>query len=525
MKTLRPYQEEAKSAILEAVSSGFKTVLISMASGLGKTVLAGNIIRYWLENYGGKVLFILHMTDPLYQAKQEFEEALFSLEDKPGISIVNGVVKEDKDATVLLSTFQTMQESLVWELEEDEFSLVIVDEAHHSHAETYKEIIDYFTPRFMLGMTATPFRGDGLDIRDIFGDEVYSYGLKEALADNEWLAEVEYRLLTDNISREVIQDLIERVRQEDRSISKTKLDKNLFLVEKLEAIAETVKAEQSVADKQAVIFCRSISHLRRVNKYFPEAVSYHSGLKTKTLKERFQAFQRGEIRTLLTVDMFNEAIDIPTVDLIVFLRSTRSAVVWYQQLGRGLRKTRDKQKVVVMDFVGTYRRLEFIGQLVSVGLRDDYDTDVREVSTGFKVFYDEYLEEVVGILDYVDVMLSRNFYPTWEEASKAAQALGFKTVTEYKEHYRKDLRLPSYPNKSYSEVWKEKGGWPGFLGKKIISFYETWEEASKAAQALGFKTKTEYQEHYRKDLRLPSDPNNSYSEVWKEKGRLAWFLG
>jgi len=195
MKILRPYQHEALDISCQHYHDGNKRALVVMASGLGKSVFAAALVNKWFEGHTGRILFLVDTIDILKQVNGEFREAL---DPKYSTCIVSSHLEGDPCAEVVLSTFQTMQNMCV-DLPKDEFSLIIVDEAHHGHAVTYRPTIEYFEPLFSIGMTATPDRMDGKDIREIFGEEIYSYPLSEALVD-DWLAEVDYRLMTDNLS-------------------------------------------------------------------------------------------------------------------------------------------------------------------------------------------------------------------------------------------------------------------------------------------------------------------------------------
>jgi len=212
MKKSRPYQVEAIQAISGRMEDGSSTALIVLASGLGKTVVSAKVARQWRESRKTKVLFLVHMNEAVEQAVESFLE---EFEDAPEMfDVVNGDTKE-RGATLVFSTFQTMRNRLE-EYGRGEFGLIIVDEAHHGQAVTYKDVLDYFQPQFLFGMTATPDRMDGLDIRDIFGDEVYKYGLAEALAEGKWLAEVDYRVMLDNVDVAQLEKLVKRVYGGDR---------------------------------------------------------------------------------------------------------------------------------------------------------------------------------------------------------------------------------------------------------------------------------------------------------------------
>lgn len=463
MKELREYQEEAYQCLCEAIDAGKTEALLIMASGLGKTVIAAHLAQMWLRTYTGRILFLVHMTDVIDQAKEEFLPALNG-RFIPGIW--TGRSRDEIiNANVVFATFQSMD---TMEIDPGEFSLIIVDEAHHAQAPTYRKIIEGFDPKFLLGMTATPERMDGLDIVDIFGEPVYTYDLPVALANRD-LSQVKYSVMTDNIDREELARLVKRVEEGDRTVSKSLIDHTVFLKERTEKIAEIVQ-EQRAGTKTTIVFCRSLEHIRHVSPFFPDSLPYHSKLNHKERKEILAWFKEGEITTLLVVDTFNEGIDIPEAELLVFLRSTCSKRVWLQQLGRGLRKTETKQHVTVLDFVANCDRVlavqgfeqEIVEALRALGEGANEPTESFTLSaSGLNIDFFEEAVSIIGLLE----RFSRDFYLTWEEASQAAQVLGLKTGTEYLEGgYKSDPRLPSNPIKIYPDVWEQNDKWPGFLG-------------------------------------------------------------
>ncbi|MBI5077629.1 DEAD/DEAH box helicase family protein [Candidatus Falkowbacteria bacterium] len=528
MKELREYQKEAFHAILRRYLTSNEPgkadrALVVMASGLGKTVTAATLANWWLTVYRTPVLFMIHKTDALLQAMQlEFQEALNGDRNKFSMGVLIGAEKRDFDAQILFASFQAMANRLD-EFQTNQFGLVIIDEAHHGQAVTYRQTIEHFQPQLLFGMTATPNRMDGKDIREIFGEEVYNYNLARALAERHWLAEVDYRLMHDNISLQELRRLYKQVAEGDRKITRQDIDRLVFLPERMEAIAQVVQEEQRDGDKKALVFCRSIEHVLEVAKYLPDAVEYHSQISAEQQARTLQEFRDGNVRALLVIDKFNEAIDIPDAELLVFLRSTVSETIWRQQLGRGLRKIPGKDKVVVLDFVGNCDRLFMIKQLNDeIELLGKYEESVT-IYTNWQIQFDQEWIDILQVLERIE----KDFYPTWEEASQAARALGIRTSIQYKNEgkYRENIRLPSEPSDIYKQEWDMHGGWAGFLGTKR-NFYATWKQASKAARALGIKTKIEYQRQYKykDDSQLPCDPDKMYKRSWKIHGGWPGFL-
>lgn len=358
MKVLFPYQNEAKNAVLTAIKRRFAAALLILATGLGKTVVAASFVKWWTRQKKTKILFLVHLWEAVDQAEQEFREML-----GPDAKFQFLTRKErlDSSAQVVFSTFQTMR-NRYRSLPRHAFGLVLVDECHRSKATTYEPIVEYFRPEFTLAMTATEERMDGRDVRELFGNPVYEYPLARALA-NRKLADVEYRVLVDNISQASLRHLENLLGRGEGKITRAMIDRKVFLTERLNLIAKTIKKEQKTRHK-TIIFCNSRRHANKVNKHFPEARTYFAGLPRAVLEERLSDFKIGAIPTLIVVNKLNEAVDIPDADLIVFLRMTESKTVWLQQLGRGLRKKAGKHNVLVLDFVANCDRVRIVGQLV-----------------------------------------------------------------------------------------------------------------------------------------------------------------
>jgi superfamily II DNA or RNA helicase len=324
-----------------------------MASGLGKTVTAALDVKTWLSRHGGRVLYLCHQKDILEQAKATFE-AVLGPRYKYGY--FHGHERSHRGATVVFASFQTMHTSRKL-FGRNAFTYIVVDESHHGQAETYLPTLEYFKPKFLLGITATPDRRDLRDIRKIYGSEVFSLPLETALARG-LLARVDYRLLTDDLQNlDVLNTPIGR-------LSVRYLNKKLFVPRRDEEIGRIIRRHMRRIDSPRVmVFCASIKHCEALAKHMPESVALHSHLTHSEQSARLRMFRDGLVNVVLTVDKFNEGVDIPEANLIVFLRSTSSRTIFFQQLGRGLRKVRGKEKVVILDFVANCERLQIINDL------------------------------------------------------------------------------------------------------------------------------------------------------------------
>ncbi len=325
-----------------------------MASGLGKTVTVALDIKNWLKEHRGRVLYLCHQNDILYQAKATIQAVLGS---SSTFGFFHGTEKNLRGVDCLFASFQTMERSLDF-FDPEEFSYVAVDESHHSQADTYRSVVEYFRPRFLLAVTATPNRRDHRNIRELYGEEVYFLPLDEALA-RELVCPVDYRLMSEEI------DLDEIIRQEAKDrLSIKALNRHIFLPRRDEEIAAIIgKHSGECTDPKIIVFCPSIEYCGRLTTLMPGSLPLHARIAQKERAVRLELFRQGIINAVLTVDAFNEGVDIPRANVVVFLRSTASSTVFLQQLGRGLRKADGKEKVVVLDFVANCERINMVYDL------------------------------------------------------------------------------------------------------------------------------------------------------------------
>ncbi|MDP3661735.1 MAG: integrase repeat-containing protein [bacterium] len=528
MVTLHYYQNDCLKATDRVRKNGKGRALVVMASGLGKTVVAAfDAKRFRESSPDARVLYLCHQNNILEQAHSTFT-AINGSQHTYGF--FTGVEKNGHAAQFLFASLQTMRKHKGL-FRPDEFPYIVVDESHHTYADTYLDVVEYWKPKFLLGVTATPDRTDGEDIRRVFGKEVFFLPIDEALAQ-ELLTPVDYRLLTDEIQ---MQTMLETPQGK---MSITKLNKLIFVPRRDEEIAKIIlKHAEEFAAPRIIIFCESVIHCDHLARYLPDSLPFHSKIHLRERVVRLELFRQGIVSTLITVDVFNEGMDIPEANILAFLRSTASPTVFFQQLGRGLRKSEGKDKVLALDFVGNCERIRMILDLWEAVKKSplrrpaeeagktprNYSTRTlhraREPFT-LNVNTVEFKEKVMRILD---IIRTRNFYPTLQEAQEAVLTLGIEAKygqKGYRNRYREDPRLPSSPETLYSTSWK---GWGKFLGKSRKATYKTLLQASKAAKKLNIATSIEYRgERYKEDPRLPRNPEEEYEDKWEDWGV---FLG
>ena len=245
-------------------------------------------------------------------------------------------------------------------MESDTFDLIVVDEAHHALANAFVTCIDHLKPKHLIGMTATPWRGDGATLDTVFGEPIAKVSLIEGMRMG-YLAKVDYRLMCDNIDWKAIPTLTQN------PMSVRDLNKRLFVPQRDdEVIKHLLNTMESVSKPRIAIFSPSKKHAdefsRKLNaNRIPTA---NASIDDKVSRRRIlMDFSTGKLKAITAVDVLNEGIDIPDVNILVFLRATHSRRIFVQQLGRGLRIAPGKDKVIVLDFVTDIRRMAAVADL------------------------------------------------------------------------------------------------------------------------------------------------------------------
>lgn len=353
-RALKQYQAEALSQLQSAYSRGDKNGLICLATGLGKTFVAATFIRWLYQNNPNINVLILANTKSLIE---QFDRAIWS--NLPKWAATHLVYDSEKPTFlegVTLSTFQSFHD---FRKKSGDFNydVVIIDEAHHAPADTYLGVIKKLEPRFLLGLTATPFRKDERDVTEIFGQPLVYYSVYKALQKG-YLAKVDYHLHNDNID----EDWITQNSKKGHTIKQ--LNKKIFLPERDETICEKIfKTWTEKKLERGIIFCNSSEHAERIENLLKANFQLPVWSLTTRVKDsrerakRLREFRTGKCSILTCYDMLNEGVDVPDVDFIVFLRVTHSRVYFLQQLGRGLRYKEGKT-LLVHDFVADIRRIK-----------------------------------------------------------------------------------------------------------------------------------------------------------------------
>jgi len=333
-------QKEALFQLGQLRDKGKNKALIVSATGTGKTYLSAFDARKYKPK---RLLFIVHRGNILKSAMKAYRN-IFGTSKTLGL--FSGNAKET-EADFLFATVQTLSKNEnLMQFESKCFDYIIIDEVHHSTSNTYQKIINYFQPKFFLGMSATPERMDGCNIFEIFDYNIaYEIRLNKAL-EEKILSPFHYYGISDlQINGELISD-------------KTKFNQ-LVCAERVDKVIEASKLYNCDHGKvKGLIFCSRVEEAdilsQEFNKRGYKTVSLSGKSNECEREEAMKSLEDEKLDYIFTVDIFNEGVDIPSVNQIIMLRPTQSATIFIQQLGRGLRKTEGKEYLTVIDFIGNY---------------------------------------------------------------------------------------------------------------------------------------------------------------------------
>jgi superfamily II DNA or RNA helicase len=356
-KNLRVYQQRVFDDSYNSLIDTGKAQVI-MATGLGKTVVMSEIAACLYDEdklETGSILVLAHTRELVKQLLLGFWAQLPKWVHTH--ILMGGEFPSYFDGI----TFATIQSVIECIDKLPKFDAIFIDEAHHIGATSFLNIIDSINPQYISGFTATPWRGDGFDIGDILGSPVGMVGISEGLAQG-YLSDIDYRLIADDLDWDFVQQ------KSQYRYSLKQLNKKLLIPARDDKAAKII-ATEFINEKRnsAIIFSPGINHatdfagwLRHAGLSAEVITSDQSNREQEVLMSRFKA---ADFQIAVTVDMFNEGVDVPDVDMVVFLRATHSRRIFIQQLGRGLRISSNKDKVVVLDFVSDLRRMSMVLEL------------------------------------------------------------------------------------------------------------------------------------------------------------------
>lgn len=369
-KEPRDYQSPAIDEIVNAYFAGDgNRALVVMATGLGKTFVAAESVRRIRANNPCKVLVCAHTNDLVYQLEKAFwpflkpseKTLIWNSYERPTAEMLDGA---DMTFACVDSVSGWIEEGK----ELPDYGILLVDECHHVGSSMYDRVFDALSAgkpggSFALGLTATPWRPDETDLTQYFGEPRVTIDMVTGL-NKGFLANVDYRMYTDNINWDALQNV------QGHSFSPKQINRTLFINQWDDSVVYTLRdAWSEQPNPRAIVFCGTIEHALimrdKINTLgFCKAEAIYSGnagneyepLSQYKRNRILSDFSDGTVNVVCVVDIFNEGIDVPDVNILVFQRVTHSRRIFIQQLGRGLRISEGKDKVIVLDFVSDIRR-------------------------------------------------------------------------------------------------------------------------------------------------------------------------
>ncbi|WP_438317214.1 DEAD/DEAH box helicase family protein [Sporosarcina sp. FA9] len=339
----RPVQLLALEALQQTREEDYDKALVVLATGLGKTYLAA----FFAQDYK-KVLFVAHREEILEQAQAAFKH----VHPARATGIYNGFSKELDADFLFASVFTLATDYHLKKFRPNEFDLIVVDEFHHAVAPTYERILKYFSPKFLLGITATPDRLDNKDVYSICdGNVAISIHFLEAIRQN-WLSPFMYYGVFDKTDYSGLE-------WRNNSYDEEELLRLQLRSEYADAVLRAWEQEKLT---RTIGFCSSVKQAVYLSLHFNKAgyktIALHGKSERETRLNARKRLELGELDVIFTVDLFNEGVDIPSVDTLLFARPTESLTVFTQQIGRGLRIAEGKSHCVIIDLIGNYRNAD-----------------------------------------------------------------------------------------------------------------------------------------------------------------------
>jgi ATP-dependent helicase IRC3 len=346
MLDLRPYQREALRKVYQAYQDGKRRVIVSLPTGTGKTVVFGHFPRFFKMKK--RLLVLAHREELLLQAREKF----LHIDPELNVGIEQSTSRAPADAKVVIASVPTLGRAggdRLRQLSPEEFFLIVVDEAHHAVAPTYRRIFEHFglfdrnTLRYLVGFTATPRRGDKQGLGAVFEEVCYARDLREMIADQYLCPITGWRVRSDT------------------SLDNVKIRHGDFIESQL---AQTVNTgdrnnllvaayREYAAGRRAIVFCVDVAHAMRVGEAFAAAGirvgAVWGDMPREDRRLKLAQFSKGEIDVVTNCNVLIEGFDEPRVDGVIMARPTRSKLLYAQMVGRGTRRHPDKANLTVID--------------------------------------------------------------------------------------------------------------------------------------------------------------------------------
>ncbi len=439
--TLRPYQSAFIAAVRDNLTR-FRSTLGVAATGTGKTVSFAELARIWVQQ-GGRVLILVHRDELIRQARRKCEAVGLWPDVEKAKQRANTLAK------VVLASVQSLRGQRLLRWARDHFSLIIVDEAHHAVANSYRGVLDHFTGAKVVGVTATPDRADGKALGELFESVAYRYEIRQAIAEQYLVPIVARRVVVESVdlscvasrAGDLAQDQLAAVMADERVLR-----------------GAATPIFELVRDRQAIGFCVDVEHSRKMaatmNSQRPGCARYVSGETPEDERERLLAdFATGAFQFLFNCDVLTEGFDAPNCSCVIMLRPTKSRGRFVQCAGRGLRLLGDtfaesiangKRDCLLLDITGTAGKHRLVGPADCLAGADELADDIRD--------------EIDRLLGNAQLELDKVIAQADDEVNKRRAALKISALVKYHaEHIDpfigEERRESRVPMPAGSTVW------------------------------------------------------------------------
>jgi superfamily II DNA or RNA helicase len=513
---VRPYPHQGEmleSIEVERVVHDRHRNLVVAATGTGKTVIAALDYRRLCGARAGErpsLLFVAHREEILRQSLRTYREVL---SDPNFGELYVGGTRPERWRHVFASV-QSLTAYGVTNIPADSYDVVVIDEFHHAQATTYRRITDHLKPQELLGLTATPERADGTDVRTFFGGRVAAeLRLWDALSA-DLLCPFHYFGVADGVDLSHLSWSRGMYDQSALSGVYTGNDARARIV--LKQVRDKVADLRSM---RALGFCVSIAHAEYMARVFNAAgipsLTVTSGPGSADRTEALRQLAAREVNAIFTVDVFNEGVDIPSVDTVLFLRPTESATVFLQQLGRGLRRAPDKPVLTAIDFVG-HQRKEFrfdtryraLTGATKMGLQRQAENGFPFLPAGSQIVLDRQAQEIIL------ANIKRQLSTSWKQIVAELRAYGDLSLPEFLHESGLELGDILKADRSWTRLRREAG-----LSTRDGGVHEA--TLLKRVRALAHVDDAERAGAYR---RLLADDGPGYQELNVDEQRYARML-
>jgi len=492
------FQQEILERLLAERANGNYKNLVVAATGTGKTVISAfDFKKFYLSNPGAKLLFVAHREEILKQSLATYRHILRD-QNFGDLWLGN---KDPRNYNHVFASVQTLANRLAQlKLTPDFYDYIVIDEVHHIPAKSYRPILTHFSPTILLGLTATPERMDGENILLDFSNSISSeIRLPEAL-NRKLLCPFQYFGLADSV--DLSQVGWRKGKYDIGALEKVYTESDRRVIDILNNCGKYLT---DINDVCALGFCVSRKHALFMSEKFIEKGLKAAALTSDNAGERAELFaklQKKEINYLFVVDMFNEGVDIPQIDTVLFLRPTESLTIFLQQLGRGLRLYGGKDCLTVLDFVGNsnpeydflHKFKAMIGK-THIAIKDEIERDFPHLPLGCSIVLEKRAKEII--------------IQNIELASRVGLNKLIRKIREFNTSYTEQLTLSNFlllENYSLNEVFSKKNTWHALLQKAGIEKHSVSKfenEIARLTSTTWFSTDS--RSYFKKILSLLKD--------------------